>query len=256
VKSELDDPRLMSLTQLFGTRPSRLKLIADAVRIAELRDTHTLLEVGCGNGVTAVFLSQKYGCHVVGIDSSEKMIASAAKQAKAERLAHKAGFLVADAVNLPFPDSTFNIIICEAAFSIIVDKEMAAKEFRRVLRSGGKLLMLDFVLRKEISKELHSQMPSLPPCLARTRHLDGYIRLFEQAGFQNSYTADYSQEVKKTGWWIAYTSGSRGKLFANPAAQSSCGSKEISDVDSFFKTCQKFSKESELGYALIALTKL
>jgi ubiquinone/menaquinone biosynthesis C-methylase UbiE len=253
MKSELDDPRLMSLTQVFGTRPSRLKLIADAVKTAELGDTHTLLEVGCGNGVIAVFLSQKYGCNVVGIDSSESMIASAAKQT--ERLDNKVGFLVADAVNLPFADSMFDIVICEAVFSIIVDKERAANEFRRVLRSGGKLLMLDFVLRKEIPKELQSQMSCLPPCLARTRQLDEYISLFEQAGFQHSYTADYSQEVKRTGWWIAYTSGSRDKLFANPARQSGCGSKETSDVDSFFKTCQKFSKESELGYALIALTK-
>jgi ubiquinone/menaquinone biosynthesis C-methylase UbiE len=157
-------------------------------------------------------------------------------------------------VNLPFPDSMFDTIICEAVFSIIVDKERAAKEFRRVLRSGGKLLMLDFVLRREIPKELQSQMSFLP-CLARTRHLEGYIRLFEQAGFQNSYVEDYSQEVTRTSWWITYTSGSWDKLFANLSAQSCCGSKETSDVDSFFKTCQKFSKESGLGYALIALTK-
>jgi ubiquinone/menaquinone biosynthesis C-methylase UbiE len=213
-----------------------------------------LLEIGCGNGVTAVFLSQQYGCHVTGIDSSESMIASAAKKAEAERLANKVEFLVADAVNLPFPDSMFDIIICEAVFSIIVDKERAAKEFRRVLRPGGKLLMLDFILRREVSKELQSQMYFLP-CLARTRQLEGYIRLFEQAGFQNSYTADYSQEVKRTGWWVAYTSGSWDKLFANLSAQSCCGSKETSDVDSLVKICQRFSKEAELGYALIALTK-
>ncbi len=254
MKSELDDSKLMSLTQVFGMRPSRLKLIADAVRIAGLSDTHTLLEVGCGSGVAAVFLSQEYGCNVVGIDSSERMIALAARQAEAEKLAYNVKFLVADAANLPFPDSIFDTIICEAVFSTIVDKERAAKEFRRVLRSGGKLLILDFVLRKEIKKELQSQVSFLP-CLARTRHLEGYIRLFEQVGFQNSYIEDYPQEVKRTGWWIAYTSGSWVKLFANPSAQSDCGSKEILDVDSLIETCQRFSKEAELGYALIALTK-
>lgn len=254
MKSELDDSKLMSLTQVFGMRPSRLKLIADAVRIAGLSDTHTLLEVGCGSGVAAVFLSQEYGCNVVGIDSSERMIALAARQAEAEKLAYNVKFLVADAANLPFPDSIFDTIICEAVFSTIVDKERAAKEFRRVLRSGGKLLILDFVLRKEIKKELQSQVSFLP-CLARTRQLEGYIRLFEQVGFQNSYIEDYPQEVKRTGWWIAYTSGSWVKLFANPSAQSDCGSKEILDVDSLIETCQRFSKEAELGYALIALTK-
>jgi len=254
MKSELDDSRLMSLTQVFGMRPSRLKLIADAVRIAGLSDTHTLLEVGCGNGAAAVFLSQKYGCNVVGIDSSERMIALAAKQAEAERLAYNVKFLVADAVNLPFPDSMFDTIICEAVFSTLVDKDRAAKEFRRVLKSGGKLLILDFVLRRQVTKEFQSQMSFLP-CLARTRQLEGYIRLFEQVGFQNSYVEDYPQEVKRTGWWIAYTSGSWVKLFANPSAQSGCGSKEILDVDSLIETCQRFSEEAELGYALIALTK-
>jgi ubiquinone/menaquinone biosynthesis C-methylase UbiE len=255
MKSELDDPRLMSLTQVFGTRPNRLKLIVDAVKTAEVGDTHTLLEVGCGNGATAIFLSQKCGCHIVGIDSSEEMIASAAKQAETEMLTHKAGFLVADAVSLPFPDSVFDAIICEAVFSIIVDKEKAANELKRVLRSSGKLLMLDFVLRKEVPKKLKNQMSFLPPCLARTRHLDGYISLFQQAGFQHLYTEDHSQEVKRTGWWIAYTSGSRDKSFANPSAQTCGSSQETSDVYSFFKTCQKFSKDSDLGYALIALTK-
>jgi len=254
MKSALDDNWLMSLTQVFGTRPSRLKLISGAVRMAGLSDTHALLEVGCGNGAAAAFLSQKYGCNVVGIDSSERMIALAAKQAEAERLAYNVDFLVADAVNLPFPNSTFDTIICEAVFSTLVDKEGAAKEFRRVLKPGGKVLMLDFVLRKEITKELQSQMSFLP-CLARTRHLEGYIRLFEQVGFQNSYIEDYPQEVKRTGWWIAYTSGSWDKLLANLPAQYSCSSKETLDVDSLIETCQRFSKEAELGYALIALTK-
>jgi ubiquinone/menaquinone biosynthesis C-methylase UbiE len=254
MKSELDDSRLMSLTQVFGMRPTRLELIAGAVRMAELSDTNTLLEVGCGNGAAAVFLSQKYGCNVVGIDSSERMIALAAKQAEAERLAYNVKFLVADAVNLPFPDSMFDTIICEAVFSTLVDKERAAKEFRRVLRSGGKLLILDFVLRKEIKKGLQSQVSFLP-CLARTRQLEGYIRLFEQVGFQNSYIEDYPQEVKRTGWWIAYTSGSWDKLLANLPTQCSCSSKETLDVASLIETCQRFSKEAELGYALIALTK-
>ena len=254
MKSALDNPWLMSLTQVFGMRPSRLKLIAGAVRMAGLSDTHTLLEVGCGNGVAAAFLSQKYGCNVVGIDSSERMIALAAKQAEAERLAYKVEFLVADAVNLPFPDSMFDTIICEAVFSTLIDKEGAAKEFRRVLRSGGKLLILDFVLRREVTKELQSQVSFLP-CLARTRQLEGYIRLFEQVGFQNSYIEDYPQEVKRSGYWIAYTSGSWDKLFANLSAQSGCGGKETLDVDSLIETCQRFSKEAELGYALIALTK-
>jgi ubiquinone/menaquinone biosynthesis C-methylase UbiE len=254
MKSELDDSRLMSLTQVFGMRPSRLKLIADAVRIAELSDTHTILEVGCGNGAAAAFLSQKYGCNVIGIDSSERMIASAAKQAEAERLAYNVDFLVADAVNLPFPDSMFDTIICEAVFSTLVDKDRAAKEFRRVLRAGGKLLILDFILRRQVTKELQSQMSFLP-CLARTRHLEGYIRLFEQVGLQNSYVEYYPQEVRRTGWWIAYTSGAWDKLLANLPAQCSCSSKETLDVDSLIETCQKFSKEADLGYALIALTK-
>lgn len=254
MKSVSDDTSLMSLTQVFGMRPSRLKLTAGVVRIAEISNTHTLLEVGCGNGMTAVFLSQEYGCNVIGIDSSERMIALVAKRAEAERLAYKAEFLVADAVDLPFLDSMFDTIICEAVFSTLVDKERAAKEFRRVLRSGGKLLILDFVLRREITKELQSQMSFLP-CLARTRQLEGYIRLFEQVGFQNPYIEDYSQEVKRAGCWIAYTYGSWDKLFTNLSAQSGCGSKETLDAAALVKTCQRFSKEARLGYALIALTK-
>ena len=249
-----DDASPMPLTRVFGMRPNRLKFISSAARVAELGKPCMLLEVGCGNGISALSLSQEYSCNVIGIDSSDRVTASAAERAEAAKLAHKVEFLVADAVQLPFPNSTFDTILCEAVFSTLVDKERAAKEFCRVLTSGGKLLMLDFILRRQIPKELQNQV-SFIPCLARTKRIEEYVRLFQQAGFQNPHTKDYSQEVKGVGYWIAYNYGSWDKLFANLPTESCCFSKDMRDISSPAKICQRFSKEARLGYALIALTK-
>lgn len=245
---------LMSLTQVFGMRPNRLNLIASAIRISGLCNNKTLLEVGCGDGRVSIFLSQEFGCKVIGIDSSERMIASATKRAEAEKLAHQAKFFVADAVDLPFSNSIFDAVICEAVFSALEDKEKAAKEFMRVLKSGGKLLIIDFVLRREIAKELQSQM-SFFPCLARTKLLEEYIRLFERVGFQNPYAEDHSEEVRKIGRWIAYSYGSWDKLFASLSLQSDSCSKKPKDLTSLLKACQAFYNEAELGYALMVLNK-
>jgi ubiquinone/menaquinone biosynthesis C-methylase UbiE len=255
MKSAAGDTPLMSLTQVFGMRPGRLKFISSAVRAAELGKPETLLEVGCGNGLTAVFLCREYGCSAIGIDWSAKTVDSAVRHAEAEGLAHKARFLVADAGHLPFPNSTFDTILCEAVFSTLVNKEMAAKEFNRVLSPGGRLLMLDFILRQHVSEELQSQV-SFIPCLSRTKRLEEYVGLFQRAGLQNRLIKDYSQEVLRgIAYWIGCNYGSWDNVCANLSAEPCCSGRDNRAASSPAESFQRFSKEARPGYALLAFTK-
>ncbi|GAI30968.1 unnamed protein product, partial [marine sediment metagenome] len=118
-------------------RPGGLKLTARVAEVARLDKTSNVLEIGCGKGTTACFLARRYTCNVVGIDLSDKMIALAKREAEAEKLVRKVKFLVADGKCLPFLDSAFDAVVCECSFSLLPDKEKAAREIKRVLRSAG-----------------------------------------------------------------------------------------------------------------------
>ncbi len=109
-------------------------------RLAELchigQDKH-ILEIGSGVGVSTCHLARKYGCHVLGIDLSEKMVAWAGKRARRRGLAERVEFKIADAQSLPFEEARFDAVISESVTAFPADKGRAVSEYVRVTRPGG-----------------------------------------------------------------------------------------------------------------------
>lgn len=96
-----------------------------------------ILDVGCGNGNLFTFLlDEKY--ELFGVDFSENMIAEANS-----KCGDWASFSVADAEKLPFDDSTFDILVCNASFHHYIHPNEVLMEMNRVLKYGGKLLIGD-----------------------------------------------------------------------------------------------------------------
>ena len=96
------------------------------------------LDVGCGTGSYTIELA-KLGADVVGIDSSEEMLAWA--RIKAQKADIEASFMAADATNLPFPDSSFDTVISNGLLCFLKEPEKALIEMRRVLKPGGRLVV-------------------------------------------------------------------------------------------------------------------
>ena len=95
----------------------------DGVRMSD-RMSSKILYVGCGNG----FLSQLYpNFDIVGIDISDGMLACNP---------HK--WLKAPAETIPFPDNTFDYVICRSLLHHLEKPELGLKEMYRVLKPGGK----------------------------------------------------------------------------------------------------------------------
>jgi len=110
------------------------------------RDTR-LLEVGCGSGGPALFLSESIGLTVTGIDNNESGIAAANAEAERRGLSAHATFRCADgAERLPFDDGAFDAIECIDAINHLPDRGSVLAEWRRVLRPGGTLLYTDPVV--------------------------------------------------------------------------------------------------------------
>jgi SAM-dependent methyltransferase len=103
-----------------------------------------LLDVACGAGGPALRLARLTGCRVTGIDIHEQGIAQARDCAAREGLGNWTSFEVVDASGvLPFDDATFDVVTCIDAINHFPDRLAVLREWRRVLKSGGRLLFTD-----------------------------------------------------------------------------------------------------------------
>lgn len=114
-----------------------LKATEELIGLCHLSKGKYVLDVGCGVGITACYIAKKYGCKVVGIDISDKMLDWAKKKAKREGVEYGVEFKVADAQDLSFEDDLFDVVICESVTAFVEEKQKAVSECVRVTRPGG-----------------------------------------------------------------------------------------------------------------------
>ncbi|MGO1076358.1 class I SAM-dependent methyltransferase [Inquilinus sp. CA228] len=112
-----------------------------------LTPDHHVLEVASGSGGPALYLAGTTGCRITGIDSNEEGVATASGLAARSGQVDRARFAVADAnARLPFDDDSFDGIVCIDALNHLPDRVAIFREWRRVLRPGGRALFTDPVV--------------------------------------------------------------------------------------------------------------
>lgn len=111
------------------------------------------LDLACGTGVMTM-LMHELGYNVSGLDFTEAMIARA--RGKAERASAPIRFLTADAEETMEPDGTYDVVIARHLVWTLVDPEKAFAEWMRILKPGGRLLIIDgdFVRKSWLEKML------------------------------------------------------------------------------------------------------
>src|SRR4051794_28466132 len=107
----------------------------------------TVLDVACGSGGPALQLVRDTGVAVVGVDVHADAIVTASSAARTSALEALARFEQADAEGpLPFPDATFDAVVCIDAVTHFADRAAVIADWRRVLKPGGMLLYTDPVI--------------------------------------------------------------------------------------------------------------
>lgn len=95
-----------------------------------------ILDAGCGKGRLTCELAKR-GAQIVGVDIAYELISSAKQQNK------DLPFLAASVSRLPFADGCFDGALCVEVIEHVPDTEMAIYELARVLKPGGKLIVID-----------------------------------------------------------------------------------------------------------------
>jgi ubiquinone/menaquinone biosynthesis C-methylase UbiE len=211
-----------------------------------------VLDVACGKGTSAGYVAEHFGCVVVGVDYGEGNVNQANRLAEEKQLA-RFRCERADAEKLPFPDSSFDAVICECAFCTFPDKSAAAREFARVVRPGGSVGLGDLTRAVALPRELDGLLAHIT-CIADAQPIERYQTYLSEAGFVPSATEAHNEALEEMVQQI------RGKLLA---AEIMIGLKtlELPGVD-FAAAKQMATRareaigQGQLGYALIAAIKL
>ncbi len=124
---------------LFG--PSHRALIRRIDDVAGDRPI-SILDVGCGTGVFAARVREALpGARVFGVDLVPEMLGQGAR--RWEALAEHVHPVQGDSERLPFADDSFDFVTCANSFHHYPDQQAAVCEMRRVLKPGGRLLLID-----------------------------------------------------------------------------------------------------------------
>jgi demethylmenaquinone methyltransferase/2-methoxy-6-polyprenyl-1,4-benzoquinol methylase len=105
-----------------------------------------ILDIATGTGDVAIEIIHQNGNHrkVFGLDFSEPMIKRARRKVLGKGLSQKIALGLGDALSLPFRDNTFHASIVAFGLRNIVEKEQALSEIVRVIKRGGKVIILEF----------------------------------------------------------------------------------------------------------------
>jgi len=141
-----------------------------------------VLDVASGRGTSALFLAERFGCSVTGIDFGEESVAAANAEVLARGLSDRVSFRQADAESLPFEDGAFDALVCECAFCTFPDKALAAREFARVLRPDGRVGVSDLTRSARLPQDLEGLLAWIA-CIADAQPVVEYAECLRNAGF-------------------------------------------------------------------------
>lgn len=109
------------------------------------RSGQKLLDVAGGTGdISFRFLTRAPGAEAVVLDMTESMLVEGRKRAEAGAMAEALDWVVGDAMALPFPDNTFDVYTISFGIRNVTRVQDALNEAFRVLRPGGRLMVLEF----------------------------------------------------------------------------------------------------------------
>jgi demethylmenaquinone methyltransferase/2-methoxy-6-polyprenyl-1,4-benzoquinol methylase len=116
-----------------------------AVRLSRVKAGDHVLDMACGTGDLTALYARSGASRVVGGDFTPEMLDIArTKQAAIGSGASKVTYVEADAMALPFDDASFDVLSIAFGIRNVASPGVALAEFRRVLRPGGRLLVLEF----------------------------------------------------------------------------------------------------------------
>ncbi len=132
---------------------------ADPISMADLSYGDRVLDLGCGGGIDCLLAAKLVGPegHVVGVDMTDEMLEIANKNLAESGLTN-VDFVKAYLEEMPFEDSSFDLVISNCVINLCADKRQVLSEAARVLSSNGKISVADIIELQPISEPTRSDL--------------------------------------------------------------------------------------------------
>jgi arsenite methyltransferase len=156
--------------------------LADQLR---LQPGQRVADVACGPGTTARLLAAEYRVSVDGVDLNASTVDAPGVR-----------FHTGDAERIPLPSNAFDALVCECAYCTFPDKQAAAAEFARLLRTGGRLGLTDVTITGHLTPEL-TGLTGWIACIADARPARAYARLLSNAGLSVIHRESHDAAISR-----------------------------------------------------------
>ena len=176
--SDITEEHLKEFDQDHYGGIEALEVLAEA---AQIKRHHHVLDICSGMGGPARYLAHTLGCRATGIDLTESRVAGATSLTKLAKLEAFVNFEHGNALDLPFPDDHFDVVIAQEAWAHIPHKHQLIAQATRVAKRGGVIAFTDIVsvgtLKAPTAQRLFDGMR-----FSEIASRESYCNLLEAAG--------------------------------------------------------------------------
>ncbi len=174
--------------------------LAWLVEEAELTGVERVLDVATGGGHAAFALAPR-AAEVVALDLTRPMLEVAEKEAQVRHLTN-ISYLEGDAQALPCEDSSFDVVVCRKAAHHFPRVRQAIQEWMRVLKPGGKLLLVDTVSPEDptLDEFLHEIESERDPSHVRNQRVSEWQAFLGAAGFVVAEVREWGIVLEVPDW--------------------------------------------------------
>lgn len=156
------------------------------VALASLSEGETVLDLGSGAGFDCFLAARRVGPggKVIGVDMTPEMLEKARENARKGGF-ENVEFRLGEIENLPVADGCVDIVISNCVINLSPDKQKVFAEAFRVLRPGGRAMISDLMLSKELPEPIRSSIAAYTGCIGGAILKEEYLRLLTAVGFRN-----------------------------------------------------------------------
>lgn len=154
------------------------------VALASLIEGETVVDLGSGPGFDSFLAARRVGQtgRVIGVDMTPEMIDKARENARKGGF-ENVEFRLGEIEHLPIADNSADAIISNCVINLVPDKKAVFADAFRILKPGGRLMVSDIVLLKELPQAVKESVAAYVGCVAGASIKADYIGAIEKAGF-------------------------------------------------------------------------
>ena len=166
----------------------------ELAKLANIQPGSKGLDLCCCLGAGMRFLAKNFNCTMCGVDASDVAHQQSKRRAKEEGLAEKLEFKLADVLEVPYPDGSFDFVWGEDAWCYVTDKDRLIAEAARVLKPSGTLAFTDWIEGPEGLSDAEAERINRFMKFPYVESLGGYENLMRKHGLQVKVAEDLTEQ--------------------------------------------------------------